>query len=155
MSRHRSSRAMVSPHLLASILLPLTFARFRQRTRVQRVRRPVTSTSLRQVARSCPPQPLCWMCASVCVCVCLNDMLRISPPCPPEGSFSGRYTIAVTGVLICKQGQDKCVCHSGPHGIPSSHVRGRGVTPAPSPVMTVSRLNSDVAHWKPSKVLAL
>lgn len=57
-------------------------------------------TSLRQAAR-----------------VCVNDMFWILLPL--EGSFSGRYTFTLTGVLICKRGRDKCTCHSPPHGIPS------------------------------------
>lgn len=76
------------------------------------------------------PHHLCdKLCDHACVCMCvyvnLNDMFCISLPL--EGSFSVRYTITLTGVLICKQGQDKCMCHSQPHGIPSSHARGREV----------------------------
>lgn len=65
------------------------------------------------------------MCVPVWVCMCLNDMFSLS--LPPEGSFSGRYTFALTGVLICKWGQDKCTCHSHSHGIPSSYTGGQEV----------------------------
>lgn len=88
-----------------------------------------------------------------CVCMCLNDMFCISPP--PEGSFSARYTITLTGVLICKQRQDKCMCHSPPHGIPSSHTRGQEVR---NRVMTVNctiQVKWQRGLWKPLKALAL
>lgn len=65
------------------------------------------------------------ICVTACVRVCANHMFCISLPL--EGSFSGRYTITLTGVLICKRGQDKCTCHSRPHGISSSHARGREI----------------------------
>lgn len=68
------------------------------------------------------------------VCMCLNDMFCISLPL--EGSFTVRYTVTLTGVLICKRAQDKCMCHSQPHGIPFSHARGQEVRS--SRVMTVS-----------------
>lgn len=42
---------------------------------------------------------------------CLTDTFCIS--LPPEGSFSVRYTIATTGVLICKRNEiNACVIYS-------------------------------------------
>lgn len=72
----------------------------------------VTTSHLTFSVTSCAIM-LVYVCKCVCVSVC--DMFCISLPL--EGSFSVRYTITLTGVLICKRGQDKCTCHSQPHGI--------------------------------------
>ena len=82
---------------------------------------------------------------TLCVCVCVHMCMCACAPvcgvfqsaslystracvrtvhsmlhCPLGGCFSGRCTVVLTGVLICKQGQDKCMCHSPPHGISTS-----------------------------------
>lgn len=104
-----------------------------------------TTSRLTTSATSCMIMPVCacvWMICSVY-------------HFPPEGGFSARYTITLTGVLICKQRQDKCMCHSPPHGIPSSHTRGQEVRHRVMKTNCTTQVKWQRGLWKRLKALAL
>lgn len=111
----------------------------------------MVSAQQRHRVRGCDNQSPHHLCDKLCdyasVRMCLNDMFCIS--LPPEGSFSARYTVTLTGVLICKQRQDKCMCHSPPHGIPSSHTRGQEVRNGVMTTNCTIQVKWQRGLWKP------